>query len=141
MKRIFGFLQAAVFATVMALLALLPIMSLPVGAGAQNRSTVLKNIQVPFASAARTASVNSSTFDVYDHDVLVCFLSVTANSGTTPTLDVKFQDSPDGGTTWFDVAFNWQSVKGLFWAQKPGSTLRFYGIACTGDWMSSCISW
>lgn len=32
----------------------------------------------------------------------VAFLNVTAHSGTTPTLDVKFQDSPDG-VIWTDV--------------------------------------
>ena len=62
-----------------------------------------KNVQQPFASAARTTSVNSSSFDVGDADVLVCYLSVTAASGTTPTLDVKFQDTNDNGTTFFDI--------------------------------------
>lgn len=32
----------------------------------------------------------------------VAFLNVTAESGTTPTLAVKFQDSPDG-VTWNDI--------------------------------------
>lgn len=64
----------------------------------------VKNIQAPFASAARTASANSTTFDVGEADVLILYLSNTATSGTSPTLDVKMQDSPDGGTTWFDIA-------------------------------------
>lgn len=81
--------------------ALMPLMSLPQAAQAQVSQ---KNIQRPFASAARTATATSSSFNVADSDVLVAYLSVTANSGTTPTLDVKFQDSPDGGTTWFDIA-------------------------------------
>ncbi|MEK6323619.1 MAG: hypothetical protein AABN33_18415 [Acidobacteriota bacterium] len=97
------YFEAALVAALMTVLVLLPIVGMPAVASAQ-RATVHKNMQVPFASAARTASANSSAFDAGDADVLVCYLSVTANSGTTPTLDVKFQDSPDGGTTWFDVA-------------------------------------
>lgn len=62
-----------------------------------------KNVQVPFASAARTASVDSDWFFIDDAETLVCFLKVTAHAGTSPTLDVKFQDSPDKSTD-FDVA-------------------------------------
>jgi hypothetical protein len=64
----------------------------------------IKNIQNPFASAARTASANSSAYPVGEADVLVLYVSNTATSGSSPTLDVKMQDSPDGGTTWFDIA-------------------------------------
>jgi hypothetical protein len=67
-------------------------------------ATVDKNFQQPFSSAARTATATSSTFEIYGAETLVCYLSVTAASGSSPTLDVKFQDSPDGGTTWFDIA-------------------------------------
>jgi hypothetical protein len=63
-----------------------------------------KNRQQPFASAARTATATSSVYDVGNVDNLISYLSVTAASGTSPTLDVKAQDSPDGGTTWFDIA-------------------------------------
>ena len=93
MKRFLN-LAALIVVTMALLLA-------PVGALAQQP---VKNIQEPFASAARTSTTNSSAFDVYDADVLVAYLNVTANGGTSPTLDVKFQDSPDGGTTWFDIA-------------------------------------
>jgi hypothetical protein len=80
-------------------------------------AVVDKNFQQPFASAARTATATSSTFEIYGAETLVCYLSVTAASGTTPTLDVKFQDSPDGGTTWFDIA-------GATFTQATGTTTQ-----------------
>ena len=44
---------------------------------------------------------------------LYCLLNVTAPSGTSPTLDVYLQSSPDGGTTWDDYAlFNRVTVAG-----------------------------
>lgn len=60
-----------------------------------------KNLQQALSSASRSSSSTSSTFDIADDDHLVAFLTVTAATGST--LDVKFQDSPDGGTTWFDL--------------------------------------
>ncbi|HEX8184409.1 MAG TPA: hypothetical protein VF747_06650 [Blastocatellia bacterium] len=97
---------------VVAALLWLPLLSL---APASVYAQTAKNVQVAFASAARTASANSSPFSVGDADHLVAFLSVTAGTGTTPTLDVKAQDSPDGGTTWFDLT-------GMSFAQVTGST-------------------
>jgi hypothetical protein len=82
-------------------LVLMPMLALP--ASAQTPSSP-KQVYQPFASAARTASANSSAQDVGNADTLVLYLSVTAGTGTSPTLDVKMQDSPDGGTTWFDIA-------------------------------------
>ncbi|HEX8091835.1 MAG TPA: hypothetical protein VF762_23480 [Blastocatellia bacterium] len=74
-----------------------------------------KNFQQPFTSAARTATATSSTFTVGNVDNLVGYESVTAASGTTPTLDVKVQDTPDGGTLWFDIA-------GMTHTQATGAT-------------------
>jgi hypothetical protein len=37
-----------------------------------------------------------------DWDEIVGYLVATAVSGTTPTLDVKYQTTPDGGTTYVD---------------------------------------
>lgn len=52
----------------------------------------------PLASAARTASVNSADFTVYNGAMLAAFLDVTAASGTSPTLDVtvKVKDPASG---------------------------------------------
>ncbi len=55
------------------------------------------------ASVTRTATANGSTVEIADKANLRLDLAVTAASGTTPTLDVKIQDSPDG-TTWTDVS-------------------------------------
>ena len=35
-------------------------------------------------------------------DDALAYLSVTAKSGTTPTIDVVYQTSPDLGSTWYD---------------------------------------
>lgn len=55
------------------------------------------------ASAARTASGNGPTLGGYDKvDWTRVQLSVTAASGTTPTLDVVIEDTLDG-TNWNTV--------------------------------------
>lgn len=57
-------------------------------------------------SSARTSSGNSGTiiYPYADIQNLVLRLNVTAASGTSPTLDVIFQQSFDNGTNWVDVA-------------------------------------
>jgi len=57
-------------------------------------------------SGARTSSGNSGVIIINDADIenLLIRLSVSASSGTSPTLDVFFQQSLDGGNTWVDVA-------------------------------------
>ena len=64
-------------------------------------STQRTNVSI---SGTQTASVNSTAINTGGYNGFVAHLNVTAHSGTTPTLDIKFQDSPDGGTTWFDIA-------------------------------------
>ncbi len=51
---------------------------------------------------ATTASVNLP-FNNVGYNSFIAYLNVTAHAGTSPTLDVKFQDSPDNGTTWYDI--------------------------------------
>ncbi len=63
--------------------------------GKYDKETVL-------ASAARTTSGNSNSVETQFFRELIAFLNVTVISGTTPTLDVKFQDSQNG-TDWIDV--------------------------------------
>lgn len=57
------------------------------------------------AFSALTADENSSGVDVWDFDrgEFVAVLVADAVSGTTPTLNVRLQTSPDGGTTWVDI--------------------------------------
>lgn len=57
-------------------------------------------VYTALASAARTASGNSGAIGVVENfDELLVVLSVTAAS-PSDTLDVAYQVSPDGGTTW-----------------------------------------
>jgi hypothetical protein len=55
---------------------------------------------------ARTSSGDSGAITINDVEIrnLLIRLSVTAASGTSPTLDIFFQQSLDGGNTWVDVA-------------------------------------
>lgn len=66
-------------------------------------------IKTPVASAAYTSTSQSTGIDCSPYGKATALLDVTAVSGTTPTLDVKLQGSPDGVSTadgssrWFDV--------------------------------------
>lgn len=56
-------------------------------------------------SAARTTSgTQDLSPGIGDYDRVAIYVPVTAASGTTPTLDIVLEDSPDNGTTWFTVA-------------------------------------
>ena len=55
------------------------------------------------ALGAETTTGAGSAIDVRDMARLVVYLFVTAVTGTSPTLDVVVQDSPDG-TTWTNLA-------------------------------------
>jgi len=51
-----------------------------------------------------TATATGSAVDIKDYvGKLAVFLLTTVGGGTTPTLDVKIQDSADGSTNWADV--------------------------------------
>lgn len=54
------------------------------------------------AEAARTATFNGAAVEIPVGRELIATLDVTAASGTTPTLDVKLQHSPDGAI-WSDL--------------------------------------
>lgn len=55
------------------------------------------------ASAARTTTGTGAAFNVAEADSFEATLTVTAASGTTPTLDVSLETSIDGGETWDTV--------------------------------------
>ena len=58
-----------------------------------------------FDPAAHTATVNGSAVDILDYEGhAAAILQSAAGTGTTPTLDVKLQDSADGSTDWQDVS-------------------------------------
>jgi len=53
-------------------------------------------------SAARTATFNQECGNwPANYDEVVGYLNVTASSGTSETLDINYQTSPDKGTTWY----------------------------------------
>lgn len=55
-------------------------------------------------SAALTATANGTTYDFpTDIEGGAFWVKCSAASGTSPTLDVSFETSPDGGTTWFII--------------------------------------
>lgn len=59
------------------------------------------NLFTPLASAARTANGNSDVFEFPESfDELLVYLDITAVSGTSPTMTVSYETSPDG-TRWF----------------------------------------
>lgn len=59
----------------------------------------------PIASAARTTTGNGPGFSTYGPITgMVVVITVSAASGTTPTLDIDLEDSVDGGSTWNKVA-------------------------------------
>lgn len=53
------------------------------------------------ASVTKVATYTSEAFDVPLAESYAFVIVVSAASGTTPTLDVAYQVTPDGGTTWF----------------------------------------
>ncbi len=62
-----------------------------------------------FDAAARTASANGSAVDLLGYvnpgvKDMLAYLNVGAVSGTTPTLDLKLQESDDGSTGWTDIS-------------------------------------
>ena len=63
------------------------------------------------ASGVRTVSGEGASLDLGNTRELIVTLDVSAASGTSPTLDVKLQHSPDG-SIWSDL--------GTAFAQKTG---------------------
>lgn len=59
-----------------------------------------------FTAQSRNASANGSAVDLeslVNVRQYMAYLDVGSVSGTTPTLDVKFQESADGSTGWTDI--------------------------------------
>jgi hypothetical protein len=60
-------------------------------------------VKILASAATVTATGNSTAFTLPLADTYAIWLNITAASGTTPTLDVVLQTSPDGGTTWLNL--------------------------------------
>lgn len=61
------------------------------------------HLVVAEASSAKTATGNGTTQTNFNAQGAFVAVLVTTVSGTTPTLTVRVQWSPDGGTTWLDL--------------------------------------
>ena len=82
------------------------------------------------ASAARTATGTGTAFDVGSAESLEAVLTVSAASGTTPTLDVSLETSIDGGTTWSTVgSFAQKTANG-----SEGKVFGPLGDKCRWKW-------
>lgn len=91
------------------------------------------------ASAARTATGTGSQICGFGrYEKFLCELSVTAASGTTPTLDVTVQHSIDGGSTWFTlVAFTQKTTTGnelKTESEVEAATAEVYGDCIRAIW-------
>lgn len=62
-----------------------------------------KNVQTALTLTAAAASVNSQPFDGEPYDKAILYINVTAVTGTTPSLIVGLETSPDKGTTWYSL--------------------------------------
>lgn len=67
-----------------------------------------------FVPAAKTSTVTGTAIDTQGFDSAMLYLQVAAVSGTTPTLDVKVQESANNS--------DWSDVSGLTLAQITDAT-------------------
>jgi hypothetical protein len=56
------------------------------------------------ASSATTATITGASFVLPIADSYTAIVDVGTATGTSPTLDVAFQHSPDNGTSWYTFA-------------------------------------
>lgn len=56
------------------------------------------------ASTATTATLTGASFQLPIADAYLCILDTGAATGTSPTLDVALQHSPDNGSHWYTFA-------------------------------------
>jgi hypothetical protein len=83
-------------------------------------------------SAARTATGTGTTQTNFNARGALIWVNVTAVTGTTPTMTVRVQWSPDGGTTWLDLDTTNAQTASI--TATGASVLRVYpGIATTAN--------
>lgn len=78
------------------------------------------------SALARTANANGTGVDTWAKgrpQSSICVLSIGAASGTTPTLDVKIQDSADNSS--------WADVSGAAFAQKTAAAFAELNVGQT----------
>lgn len=83
------------------------------------------------ASGTETANGQSAAFDIAQHDEALAFLDVSGASGTTPSLVVSFEYSPDG-VTWFDSGVAYTAVTAV--ARPAVKQLTNFGRWVRAKW-------
>ena len=64
----------------------------------------MRVFQIPISTAAvTTATGQTSSFEVSAAVEGTVYITTASVTGTTPSLTVTYQTSPDDGTTWFDI--------------------------------------
>lgn len=62
--------------------------------------------------AATPTTATSSAFAIPLADAWTFYFNVTTGSGTSPTLDIVFLTSPDGGTTYVNIPWRTTQITG-----------------------------
>lgn len=85
----------------------------------------MSSTETVLASQTITANVNSATLTLSNlTPTIVAYLNVSAVSGTTPTMTVTLQDSPDG-VNWYNLpsgAFSAATAVGTSRLALPATT-------------------
>ncbi len=71
-----------------------------------------KSLETVVSSAARTTSGASSVIGASQADQLRFFLNITAASGTSPTLNITVEDTPNGTDFYQVAAFTQKTAAG-----------------------------
>lgn len=71
---------------------------------------LIPSVKTLLSGVTVTAASTSTAFSVPIADCWSFYLNVTAASGTGPTLDVSFQTSVDGGTTYINVPWRFAQI-------------------------------
>lgn len=92
--------------------------------------------QTLLSSAARTATVTGAAVDSADYIGVMVFLSITAATGTTPTLVVKLQGQDE-------LTGEWQDLVGAAFASKSAtgtdSLIIYPGVTVTANRQVSSV--
>lgn len=72
---------------------------------------VPNDIETLITAVTQTTTLTGAQKDGYvNADAVIFVANVTASSGTTPTLDIKIQDSIDSGATWQDTGIAFTQI-------------------------------
>lgn len=85
------------------------------------------------ASAARTASGTGAAFATESAFAVLATLTVTAASGTSPTLDVRLETTADDGASWYTVG-SFPQQTGVTGAPHPARVFAPLGSQARFAW-------